>query len=68
VSTVVVSWGRPALATKTLPGSLTQISSMSGSSKKGWSGPMPITRSATALATCPASAIAGMLATSRRSA
>jgi hypothetical protein len=56
------------LATNTLPGSLIQISSTSGSSKNGWSGPMPITRSATALATRPASSSGGMLATSRRSA
>jgi hypothetical protein len=36
VSTVVVSWGRPALATNTLPGSLIQIASTSGSSKKAY--------------------------------
>jgi hypothetical protein len=68
VRTVVVSCGRPVLATNTFPGSLIQISSMSGSSKKGCSGPMPMTRSATVLATRPGSASGGMLATSRRSA
>jgi hypothetical protein len=68
ISTVPVRTGRPALAMKTLSGWFIQISSTSGSSKYGWSGPSPITWSATALATIAGSASVGMLAVSARSA
>ena len=66
VSTVVVSSLRPRRATKTLPGSLTQTSSTSGSSSQRCSGPKPATASSTARATRGGSSTGGSAEASAR--
>jgi hypothetical protein len=65
-STVVVSSLWPRRATKTLPGSLIQTSSTSGSSSHRCSGPKPATVSSTARATSPGSPTGGSAEDSAR--